>query len=124
MNCPLCGKQEIAFNLNTGKHEPVDHPENVRTIVCSNCMQMILSSNQDKLKSAYRKALQTGELNKAQALRGFIRGDPDEVTRFEKPGGDIAQEQTNSSKENNGETKRPRGRSVRAAPLRMAGHTV
>jgi len=69
---------------------------------------MILSSGQDKLKKAYHKALSAEELAKAKALKGFIGGDPDEITRFESPDADIVQEQTTSNKENNGETTEPK----------------
>ena len=72
MNCSLCGKQETAFNLNTGKHQVIKHPENIKAIVCSNCMQVILSSSQEELKDAYRKAFNAGEPGKAKVLETFI----------------------------------------------------
>lgn len=81
MNCPLCGRQETSFNFNTRRREPVNHPEGVTEIICLSCLQMILSSGQDKLKEAYQKALEAGEPGKAKALEQFIRGDLGETEK-------------------------------------------
>ena len=72
MLCSICEKPEIKLNFNTGKREPMDHPPDTRAIICSNCMQGLLSATDDKLKDAYRKALNAGELGKAKALENFI----------------------------------------------------
>jgi len=97
MNCAICGKLEIKLNLNTGKREPVNHPQDIKAVVCSNCMQRLLSSPQDKLKDAYRKALNAGELGKAKALERFMREG-----------------------KNAGETPKPERNPLRRETLRMA----
>jgi hypothetical protein len=72
MNCSICGQPETHLNINTGRREKIKHPPDVKAIVCSNCMQRLLSSPQDELKAAYQKAIRAGEPGKAKALEGFI----------------------------------------------------
>jgi hypothetical protein len=97
LNCAICGQPETHLNLNTGKREPVDHPPDTRAIVCSSCMQRLLSSPQDKLKDAYRKAMDAGDTDKAGALERFI-----------------------DERKNAGETTKPERDPLRRETLRMA----
>jgi len=86
MRCAICSQFETHLNINTGQREPVNHPPDVKSIICSSCMQQLLSSSQDDLKSAYRKALNAGEQGKAKALEGFIdeRKNAGETTKHKR----------------------------------------
>lgn len=80
MNCLICTHPETKLNFNTGKREPVKHSADTTGVICSDCTQVILSSNQDKLKNAHHKALKAGELGKAKVLEGYV-GNVGEATK-------------------------------------------
>ena len=105
MNCLLCGSPKIKFNLNRSQHETIKHPGDVKGLICSDCMQALISSSQEKIKAAYQKALNAGLIDKAKALEIFLE---EEIIE-------------------NGETKKPSRDMDRVGALRkvrLAGHKV
>ena len=105
MNCLLCGSPEIKFNLNRSQYETVKHPQDVKEIICSNCMQVLIATRQGKVKEAYDKALNAGLMDKAKTLETFLE---EEIIE-------------------NGETKKPSRNLGRIRALRkagLAGHKV
>ena len=102
MNCLLCGSPEIKFNLNRSQHETVKHPEDVTGLICSDCMQVLISSSQEKIKAAYQKALDAGLMDKAKALETFLEEKEQDVR----------------------ETKKPKRNLIRKGPLRMVRPTA
>ena len=72
LNCSLCGMPSTQFDLNKKQHVITKHPKEVTGIICSGCIQVILASSQEKIKSAYQKALDAELLDKAKALESFI----------------------------------------------------
>lgn len=61
MNCPLCGAREIT-----------KHPQDVKSIICSTCVQVLSFQTQEALKKAYQLALEKGMPDKAKALETFL----------------------------------------------------
>jgi len=49
----LCTLSENHFHLNKSQRLPVKHPEDVKELVCSWCVQVLMSAPQEKLKRAY-----------------------------------------------------------------------
>ena len=72
MRCQLCSGEEIQFNPSTNEFVHSKHPKDVTSIICSNCLQLILVSIQDQLKQAYQIALEKGFIDKAKALETFL----------------------------------------------------
>jgi len=89
MNCLLCGSPEIKFNLNRSQHETVKHPEDVTGLICSDCMQVLISSSQKRIKAAYQKALNAGLMDKAKALEIFLEEEIIENGESKKPSRDM-----------------------------------
>jgi len=88
MNCLLCGSPEIN-NLNRNQHETVKHPGDVTGLICSNCMQVLISSNQEKIKAAYQKALNAGLMDKAKVLETLLEDEEQDVRETKKPSRDM-----------------------------------
>ena len=72
LNCLLCRLSEIQFNINKGRLTTVKHPQEVTGLICSDCMQVLISSTQEKIRAAYQKALDAGLIDKAQVLENFL----------------------------------------------------
>ena len=72
MRCQLCSGEEIQFNPSTNEFVHSKHPKDVTSIICSDSLQLLISSNQDQIKVAYQSALDKGFIDKAKALQTFI----------------------------------------------------
>jgi hypothetical protein len=94
----ICSFSETQFDLNRGQHITVKHPKNATGIICSNCMQVLIASSQEKIKKAYQKAIDAGLMDKAKALETFLE---EEII-------------------DNGETKNPKRGFIRKGPMRLA----
>jgi len=70
--CLLCYSQATQFDLIRGKHIESKHPEDVTGLVCSKCVQRLLSAPQDKIEQAYQLALDRGLTEKAKILENFL----------------------------------------------------
>jgi len=67
---------------------PIKYPEDVTGIICLRCVQVLLSLNQEQIKSAYRKALDYGLMDKAKALETFLE-EEEIVGETKKPNRDM-----------------------------------
>ncbi len=93
MNCVFCNMPE----------KGVKHPQDATGLICSNCIQVLLASSQDKIRAAHQLALDKGLVDKAEALKMFIEEEEYYVTR---------------------EAKKSKRNLVREGPMRMAGPTL
>ena len=84
MTCLLCSLSETQFNPNRGQHIPVKHPQDVTGLICSYCFQMLLSTTQEKIQRAYKKALDAGLLDKAKGLATFLEGEERDERKTKK----------------------------------------
>jgi len=50
--CRKCGQPERALNLHTGERHNVKHGDNVKSILCSNCIQLAYLEKDRKKKEA------------------------------------------------------------------------
>ena len=64
MNCLFCDGMEKDYK----PAKDIDY-------ICSSCVLLLASANQDDLKRAYAKAIRLGLKNKASALKSFIIED-------------------------------------------------
>ena len=88
MNCLLCGSPEIN-NLNRNQYETVKHPQDVKEIICSNCMQVLITSSQDKVRKAYQIALSKEIPNKVKVLETLLEKEEQDVRETKKPSRDM-----------------------------------
>lgn len=102
MTCLLCTLSEKQFDLNRGQRIPAKHPQDVTGIICSNCIQVLIATRQDKFKKAYQVASDKGIPDKAKVLESFIEEEFIE----------------------NGEAKKPKRNLIREGPLRMVRPTA
>ena len=72
MECLLCRADEIQLNPGTNRFVNPKHPQDVTGIICSDCVQLIISTSQEKLRAACQSALEKGSVDKARALKTFI----------------------------------------------------
>ena len=63
---------------------PVKHPRSVIGIVCSNCMQVLITTKQGKVKEAYDKALNDGLMQKAEVLETLLTEETQDDGETEK----------------------------------------
>ena len=89
MNCLICNLSETQFDLNRGQRIAVKHPKDVTGLICSNCMQALIVSAQEKIKAAYQKALHAGLLDKAKTLETFLEEEIIENGETKKPSRDM-----------------------------------
>jgi len=61
MECLFCGLPEPGYKPNPDKD-----------FICSRCVQILLSADQEDLNRAYRKALEKGYPKKARAIESFL----------------------------------------------------
>ena len=87
MNCILCSMPDQQYDLTIRKHIPVKHPKDVTGVICSNCMQILVASSQEKIKAAYQKAINASLFDKAKALETFLEQEVinDRKTRKDRP---------------------------------------
>lgn len=97
MNCLLCTLSETQFDINRGKRIAVKHPQDVTGLVCSSCMQVLVTSSQEKIRKAYQVALDKGMLDKTQVLATFL----EEEEQYDR------------------KTKKSKRNFIREGPLRM-----
>ena len=97
MTCLLCTLSEKQFNLNRGQRIPAKHPQDVTGLICSDCMQVLITTKQRKVKQAYDKALNDGLMDKAKVLETHLEEEEQDVR----------------------ETKKPKRNLIRKSPLRM-----
>ena len=74
-------------------------PENGKYLICSQCVQLMLSTDQAELMRAYNKATEKGYQDKARAIESFL-----------------IPEDTNAR-----ETKKPKRGTIRKKPMRVVG---
>ncbi len=72
-------------------------PESDKYLICSRCVQILLSADQAELKRSYSKAIEKGYPNKARAIESFL-----------------IPEETNAR-----ETKKPKRGTIRKKPMRV-----
>lgn len=89
MICLLCTLPETQFDPNTGKHTDVKHPRDATGLICSNCMQILVTSSQEEIKRAYQLALDKRTPNKARALETFLKGEAAEDGETKNPNRDM-----------------------------------
>ena len=58
--------------MQGNKPMPVEHPSDVTGLICSNCIQVLLASSQEKIRAAYQLAIDKEMLDKARVLKTFI----------------------------------------------------
>lgn len=85
MNCIICGMPENQYDVTSKKHIEVKHPKDVTGIICSRCVQILITSSQDKIRAAYQKAIDEGLLDKAEALKRFLNEEDYHVRETKKP---------------------------------------
>jgi len=68
----LCSMPENQYDVTSEKHISVKHPKDVTEIICSHCMQILVNASQDKIKTAYQKAIHAGLMGKAKTLGIFL----------------------------------------------------
>ena len=73
--------------------------ESDKDFICSQCVQLMLSTDQAELMRAYNKAIEKGYYNKARAIKSFL-----------------IPEDTNAR-----ETKKPKRGTIRKKPMRVVG---
>ena len=61
MECLFCGFPEPGYR-----------PDLDKEFICSRCVQILLSADQEDLNRAYRKALEKGYPKKARAIQSFL----------------------------------------------------
>jgi len=64
MGCLFCNDQE-----------PNYYPAPNKDFICSSCVQLLLSADQEDLKRAYTKAFSLGYQNKARAIESFLMNE-------------------------------------------------
>ena len=97
MDCSLCTLAEKQFDLNRGQRIPAKHPQDVTGLICSDCMQVLITTKQRKVKQAYDNALNDGLMDKAKVLETLLEEEEQDVR----------------------ETKKPKRNLIRKSPLRM-----
>lgn len=102
MICLLCSLSETQFDLNRGKRIGVKHPQDVTGVICFYCFQMLLSATQEKIRGAYKKALDAGLLDKAGVLGTCLEEE----------------------KQDGRKTKKSKRNLIRESPLRMVKPTL
>jgi hypothetical protein len=70
MECLFCGLPEKGYPSDPDKE-----------FICSRCVQILLSADQEDLNRAYRKAIEKGYPNKARAIESFLM--PEEINARE-----------------------------------------
>ena len=75
---------EKQYDLTRKKHIPVKHPKDVTGVICSNCMQILLTSTQEQIKRAYQKAVHAGLMDKTRALETFLEEEEQDVRKTKK----------------------------------------
>jgi len=85
----LCGSPKIKFNLNRNQHGTVKHPQDVKEIICSNCMQVLIATRQGKVKEAYDKALNDGLIDKAKVLETLLEDEEQDDGEINKSNRDM-----------------------------------
>jgi hypothetical protein len=71
--CLFCGRPEKGYK-----------PSKSVDFICSRCVQLLLSADQDELRHAYDKALSLGYMAKASAIKTFLIPE-DEHAETEEP---------------------------------------
>jgi hypothetical protein len=61
MDCLFCGFPENGYRSGPDKD-----------FICSRCVQLLLSADQEDLLTAHAKAIEKGYLNKARAIESFL----------------------------------------------------
>ncbi len=84
--CLFCNEFEQKYN-----------PESNKYFICSRCVQLFLSADQEDLLKAHSKAVEKGYSNKARAIESFL-----------------IPEETNAR-----ETKKPKRGIIRKKPMRV-----
>ena len=74
MNCFLCNQPERAFNFFTGKKEPVKPPPGAKRIVCSNCVQVLLTLSPEKRKQVRHMLKDNKVKDKSAAFKALLKG--------------------------------------------------
>jgi hypothetical protein len=57
--------------------EPNYQPEPGKDFICSQCVQLLLSADQEDLLKAHAKAIEKGYSNKAKAIESFL--EPEDI---------------------------------------------
>ena len=74
MECLFCGFPEPGY-----------WPDLDKEFICSRCVQILLSADQEDLNRAYHKALEKGYPNKAKAIKSFLIPEETNVRETKKP---------------------------------------
>ncbi len=72
MICLFCNMPEIQFT------------DDAKSFVCSWCTQVLLSMPQEKLRAAYKLALEIDMPNKAKAIETFLEEEEQDVRKAKK----------------------------------------
>ncbi len=102
MACLLCNLPETQFNPDRAKRVAVKHPEHVTGLICSSCMQVLITSSPEKIRKAYQLALNEGMLDKARALENLLEDEEQDGRK----------------------TKKSKRNLIRESPLRMVKPTL
>ena len=89
MTCLLCTLSEKQFDLNRDQRVTVKHPKEITGVICSNCMQVLITTKQGKVKQAYDKALNDGLIDKAKVLETLLEEEEQDVRETKKPSRDM-----------------------------------
>jgi hypothetical protein len=73
MSCLFCGYSERNYIPTSGND-----------FICSHCVQMLISADQEDLKRAHSKAIEKGLTNKARAIESFLIPEEVNVRKTEK----------------------------------------
>ena len=89
MDCSLCTLSEKQLHLNRGQRVAAKHPGDVTGVICSNCMQVLITTKQGKVKEAYDKALNDGLIDKAKVLETLLEEETQNDRETNKPKRDM-----------------------------------
>jgi len=73
MKCIICGAPELQFDIISRTFIEPKNPENVTGLICSDCLQLLLTSKQPKIRAAYQKAISADLSAKAKILKTFLQ---------------------------------------------------
>ena len=85
MKCVICGAPELQFDIISRTFIEPKNPKNVTGLICSDCLQLLLTSKQPKIQAAYQKAISADLSAKAKILKTFLQEEETYVPESENP---------------------------------------
>ncbi len=73
IKCIICGRDDLFWHQSQRHTHGSPNDNDLVSFICSRCVSRLLDTPGDKIKAAYREALDKGEKVKASTLRDFFK---------------------------------------------------